>query len=423
MPRHPAPEYVDAQIVSTDGDMGGTDEARLFADFASDAKAADKTPTFVVWGLLTDPRTQKPKSSAQGSFLFEATMDAFATFSEICSHIRDNYGGGYFRITGRMIINGIEKVGFNKIVHIIEPRQREAPAAQNTAPSSDLVEVLRVMRISNAEANARYERLLETMQNRQEAPRSPAIDPNQIIQWATAAATLLTSLRGVFSPPTQSNNLLETIALVKGIKNFTDDLSGDARPADDGNVMTEMIRTFGKPLAMMLMAKQTQQSVPASVPIATPAPLLYPPNPVVPPNAVNAPRPAHNPMIEVPAGIPAGIEEAAMISPQLIVLKQYVNQLLTFAKASIPADTTAKTVLDSLTDQQLEQLMPVLEDAQCVERLVQLMPDAIPHREWLTHFRGALLELVEPIDESQDEDDHAPHSPDFGAPDVPADQS
>lgn len=395
--RHPARDMVEATIVSTEGDLSGTEEERMFADFAADAKAADKTPTFSVWMLQTDQKTGKPRSSSQGSFLFDAPMDTYATFTEICGYIRDNYGGGHFRVTGKMLVNGVESVRFNKIVHIIEPR-RPAPSTTTGSPSepSQLQMVLVEMRRSQAENQARFDRLLEQMMERREAPVSRPLDLNSIVQMATAAGTILTSLKGIFAPPTTQNNLLETLALIKGVKNITDEISEPR--ADGADAMTEAIRTFGKPLAVLLASQMAQNKMRANAVSQIPSHVSV--EPVASVTASNAP--SHT-----------DVKDSTMTQMHN-ELTTYVGKLLASAAAGWPAKSVAMVVLQEIPDDKFDVIMSTLEDPTIVEQICGQMPQALPYREWLNEFRRQMLALTE----EDTAEDHRQRSMDLGPPGV-----
>jgi len=263
--------------------------------------------------------------------------------------IREQFGGGKYTVRFR------ERTGGSKILRSVTfpvigpkiPREGEAPAPA-PAPSS-----------RDSDRLDRLERLLEKSLERGSNPG------NDLVGLATAMAAaqnpLLAALAEAKRP--SSPDMAGMMDVMMRMMEFARDGNGG------GGGYGEVVKNFGAPL-LELLNRATGGGVP------------------LPPAVQLAPAP--NPSAAAPTGAPGWY---AVLQPQLPTLLQL---------AALHADVEfwAVKTLDLADDAALEWIKFELERRQEFDaEFYQWVPDAVPHRDWMTRFWDALAEEVATLDE------------------------
>lgn len=328
MPRHPARELISDGVIIDQSTEGMTEEEQLYSQFRDDAREQKQQPDVLIWKLPIDHRTGKPRSSDPGEFCTDSPMDAFPSFNALLSWIRDTYGSGFFRITGRMrSADGSEKTHFNRTVRIADIKPAATDEPKGRSEFSDLLAAIHAM---NAQAQTNTENMLRAIATQQRfAGKTEELSAEKIMAWVTAGAALLSQMKGLFAPSQASpmGSLASTIQEFKAIQSMIEPGKPAGTETNDADVMNSLIKTFGPVVAHMLMKGAQQQAMtpPANVPPALPAPS---PNPS--PSLNSSPSPVQEP--------------SAMTSPDLSQFKHNMVQLTAMAAKNADAEAVLSLI-------------------------------------------------------------------------------
>lgn len=412
LPRHPAPDFVEAEILNSDDDPTLYQNERDFASFAQDATSSESQPDITVWVLDVDPKTGKPKSSAEAAFLFDTGLDSYKSYSELLSFIRDEYGGGVYRISGRMRREGKDKVGFHKVVRIVEPKPKMAPAGQHTGAPSELTTILQTMMKVQEDANRRIDMLSERL------TRQPAAAPNffanldmeKVAALAAGVGTLMSAMKGMFGG---GSDLASQITALKGLKDLAGDFGGGGGEED---VMQTLIKNMGGPLAQIAATKMLQgPATPPTAQVMQPVPARRP-QPVQPPVTETLPSMATTPASHPnPEDIPAANPQVEHLRQIKAVLTPHIQQLAMAAQFNLPVEAIAAKVVEEATDEQFQSIMQLVEQDDCIDVMASWFPDVSKYRDWFEKFRVELLDCAEledaDVDKSQSQADTPVNAP------------
>jgi len=377
MARHPAPTGFTDGVLVDDSREGLTDEEKDFLDFRDDSKENDYQPDLLIWKLAVDPRTGKPKSSDPGEYCTDVPMDSFQNYNAVLSWIRDTYGPGSYRITGRMRMkDGEEKIRFKRRVDIANFAKK--PDEPDKSPGTDLAAAIKAMSDMLAASQERQDHNMRAMVSMLQRPAGEALTAEKVAQWATVAAAVLGQLRGLFAPPAPAAPMGSLLSQLQEFKAVQDLLGGNSSVEDnDATVMNTLIKTLGAPIAAMLMKGAMQPTAPAGAP-QLPGPAMPPTGQIPPAN-----RPTTSPAPEPAPGDP------------MTIFKTHIGTLIAQAKAGTPAKAVADFVLATRNEAECQQLLEVCEEPGILDKLVAIIPEAAPHRAWLDEFRAAIVAAYE----------------------------
>lgn len=367
MARHPARELISEGVILDTNPDELTDEEKLFFQFRDDARDTDAQPDLLIWRLNIDPRTDKPRSSDAGAFCTDTPMDSFKSFNELLSWIRDTYGAGYYRVTGRMRQkDGLEKTHFNRVVRIAAPVSAPGTEATQTT-GNDFSKMLAAIHAMNAQSEKNMENMLRMVANMSRKPDNE-VSPEKIAQWIGAGAAILGQLKGLFAPAS-ATPMQGLAGMIQEFKTVQELIGGGGAPGagtNDSDVMNTLIKTFGPVIAQMLMQGSALKAAQA-----LPAPVAALPKPNPAPPAPHTPEPDVNPL--------------------LVAFKANIQQLIAQAKAGTPPDAVAHFVIDSNDEDKIDQLVELCEREDAVAQLIALVPEVADHREWFEAFRLAVV--------------------------------
>ena len=269
-------------------------------------------------------------------------LHTFDSFEEATTDaIREIFGGGKYQVRFRRPGGAFLKQPMIKILGVKRQREGDTPAAAAESPRLD-----------------RLERLLEKL-----LERGSSGGGNDAVGLATAMAAaqgpLLAAIAEAKRP--SSPDMAGMMDVMMRMMEF-------ARDGNGGGGYGEVVKNFGAPL-LELLNRATGGGAP------------------LPPARELAPAP--NPSAAAPTGAPGWY---AVLQPQLPTLLQL---------AALHADVEfwAVKTLDLADDAALEWIKFELERREAFDaEFYQWVPDAVPHRDWMTRFWDALAEEVATLD-------------------------
>lgn len=319
------------------------------------------------------------------AYVFACAPDAFSL-----DDLRDNYGGGDFRL----FISKNGQLYRNILVSVERSSDPAAPAVavsrSNHEPSA--VETLAAAMRDGFARQA--EALREVAAMRAAPPASPfaGLDLPAVI---TALATLLPALRPLPAPIPRDGGEGSINMLLKGIELARElrENGGGEEPSMMG-VLKDLIRS---PMMAQAVAATMQPQVQRNPTVRPGAP---------PGGGGAAPAPAlaapQQSFARETSSQPA-TDDPAML--QQAMLKHYLGILC--AKAATDADPVlyADVVLDNMPDEMLEKLMA--EQPTPVDALIRLHPDVAQYRDWFALLVGTVAEAYNAPPEGEEGTDDA----------------
>lgn len=319
--------------------------------------------------------------NAKPSMCFNAPLDRYE-LEELSSKLRTEYmkagERAIFRVTAT--VRGTQGMKLNRLLIL----QRENEAAEPGNARESFGDLLRIVQESNAAAAERTERLLASITARQAV--APVIDPVEQSMRMMAAMTGLTQSlvmrTGGMPAADPMASLQSTMAVLKQMRGFF----GEGGVRDDGgdpDSLASIFRAAG-PIAMtigellkrspvhpMLAAPNVRRRRPGQVPAGA------------------ATRPAAQPAVtaSAPDPIVLGIRQMlAQIRPQ-------IDAMIQSAVQGAEPKAVAELVLEAFTPDSPEEqrFVSFLEREDWWQLLSGINPATVPHQEWFTHLRTAIL--------------------------------
>lgn len=349
-------EHDDVTII--DGDSYGyeeSDQSKAFEDF----RAAFKDEEMGTLRVHRVPVTNKTTNAAKlrTVYLFSCPIDAFG-FEDLLEHIRDQYGGGTYRLIGSR--EGHRGHAFNKIVEIEAPKPRFNATnvdGQGGAHGSNAAELVNNLGAVLLEHSSRVEEMMR-------GSAAPMGDPlDQMTKLMAAMGTAISTMG--FKQPEQ-RSIVDQLTEFAAIKDLFD--SGDSGDSGESNIyslLTETVKNFG-PLLGAAIATQTKAGV---IPMTGPVPALIS-NPTPPPGA--------------PPGAPPLSKELEDMRPQISFL---VGQ----AKLGAAPGDVAAAIMPAIPETGLESIEAFLQKPDYLELCVSVNAEVTQHREWFQKWREAML--------------------------------
>lgn len=343
------PDYAEARLSGVLAEIIGTDaEVKIYRANKQDARG--------------------------GVYLFALPSDE-ADLTNIQDILRDEYGGGNFRVQvrreGRLIANRQLMV--------------EAPKRRTNSPETGIADLLETVRES---ARQQMEILREQMRQQQTEMQKMQLD--QARQQTELMGRLLESrsngggTQEILQMLVSAKEFLSPAAAPQqsdSMDTFLRGLEMGREMGGDPDVLSTAIKTFGGSFASIL----AQPSAPA--PVARPLP-----------QAATRPLPS-------PAPEPTGPEPQRAETMTMNELMPYLNLILTGARANSDVTAYAVIVVDAVPEELLRAyIVPQLE----YERLAN-HPVARSHRAWLDQLRETVLQYLEDLEfESENGADTVP---------------
>lgn len=348
-------------------------------------------------------RAGQSKGSIKGAFLFTTEADRY-TFDELLTRLRDEYGTGSYRITG--VRSGQRGLAFNRIVDVERVASVVTPAT--VAASSEMAAIVSQMA---ALMERQTQQMAEILRPVVTAPVAAPVDPmEQFKQMLQLAAMMKSAFSGPVIAPPDLLTEIERFKKLSEIFKGGGSLDGDGEATGMG-VFGKMIDVFGPPLVDAVKSGQIRLPTPTAtgrhpstlpwrdgVPGVSQGPL---------PGMASgsAPRTA-------PATAPAPEmehEKTPVLSPVDQYRRSQVLRLSAFADSGANPDQIAATIIDSVSETELDALEPLAYNENAVNEMIVLAPECERHRAWFETFRLALHAGFEEMMED---------SPEPGATDV-----
>ena len=348
-------EHDDVTII--DGDAYGyeeSDQSKAFEDFRA-AFADEKMGTLRVHRVPVTNRTTQAQK-LRTVYLFSCPIDAFS-FEELLEHIRDQYGGGTYRLIGSR--EGHRGVAFNRMIEIEAPKRKfgvSGADVEGGASGSNAAELVNNLGAVLLEHSSRVEEMMR-------GSAAPMGDPlDQMTKLMAAMGTAISTMG--FKQPEQ-RSIVDQLTEFAAIKDLFDSGGGgDSGESNIYSLLTETIKNFG-PLLGVAIAAQTKAGV---IPLAGPVPAL--PNPTPPPGA--------------PPGAPRLSKELEDMRPQIAFL---VGQ----AKHGAAPGDVAAAIMPAIPETGLESIEAFLQKPDYLELCVSVNAEVSQHREWFQKWREAML--------------------------------
>jgi len=301
----------------------------------------------------------EPPSKGRGpyAYLFQCGLADY-TLSELRDYMRDEYGGGVYRIhirkNGELVANKKLAIGGPK--KIKPPVTTETPKQTSAVP--DYIEQI----LENQ--NKQFERILNTIH----ASQSPAIDP---IALQTSMMDSLIRMKEFIAPPEKTrapDNPLETMKTFLEISNMLNSIKGG-----ESDPLAEAIKVFGPTIAQ---AAQTGLK-PTEPHIALGA--GYPKG-MTPPSAGVQPAPPKQNNPQPKEGHP---------------MKLQLMLLCAGAETDDDPAAYAPIVIQKTPPEGLDKLLEFIKSGTAIEELSKIYAPIANYRAWFEELGECILELVQ----------------------------
>jgi hypothetical protein len=290
-------------------------------------------------------RASSEKGLKGGAWLTSCAASEFSL-----EMLRDNYGGGTYRIhikkDGRIVKGG------NRLITIEEAKKPVATFVPQQ-PAPDFMKFAEVMQSG-------FSRLGELIVQMNQAPR---VDSNQMRRDMMADMLTMKEIFGVGHAPQQNNGEQAINMLMKGLE-LAREITPREGEAGTADIIMEALKTFGKPIAEVAMSRavQAQEPIPALARAREPAENFTP-----------APAPEQ----------PQANEET--------MLKMYAAMLADKAAQDSDPAIYAGLVVDNMPE---EQLRALIDRPDLMQFLGSLSPKLVQYPEWVNEFISVIREML-----------------------------
>jgi hypothetical protein len=305
-------------------------------------------------------RADAIKGNRGGAFLFTCSPDEFTL-----EKLRDEYGGGNYRVHVRA--NG--GIVANKLVAVEEPKNKpQAPVAQIAA---DVMQPITAMTQAMISGFENLGKLIVAAQVQQQGRKEMLEE--------------MLLYKNMFSSSSQPQQnpfeiFKEALALTKEL---VPGAGGESEMGATG-VMMKLLDKFGEPLSNVLLQAQANKASTSSAP-----PIVQANSQAIQLNPAALTAPVH-------AALPKPEDDAIMAQ-----MKQYLNFLIEQAKQNNDVYTYAGMVLDMAPQEQVDAM---LERDDWLTMLATFEPDVLNYAPWFTNLRAAMLEMLTPESEPDNND-------------------
>jgi len=368
-------EHDDVTII--DGDAYGyeeSDQSKAFEDF----RAAFKDEQMGTLRVHRVPVTNKTTNAAKlrTVYLFSCPIDAFG-FEDLLEHIRDQYGGGTYRLIGSR--EGHRGHAFNRIVEIEAPKPKfSAPGVdgQGGAHGSNAAELVNNLGAVLLEHSSRVEEMMR-------GSAQPMGDP--LDQMTKLMAAMGTAISTMGFKQTEPKSIVDQLAEFAAIKELFDGGGGGGGDANLYSLLTATVQNFGPLLGAAITSQTAAGAIPAAGPI----------------------RPA----LEAPA---APAPNPTPLPPELEAMRGQINFLVGQAKLGAKPADVAAAIMPGISGDALESIEAFLQKPNCIDVCAQVNAEVNTYRNWLQDWREAMLAHLGEV--LEDPADAIPGNIDIDAP-------
>lgn len=323
----------------------------------------------------TDYRVPVYQHGPKGlAWLFDYTL---SDETPLLERLRDDYGGGLFEV--RTYRAG--KIAKRQKVNVGVPKHKPQPKPEGLS-GSDIVGMMREMQAQNL---AQVKDLIGHVRAQQQP-----VDPLAMRREFYAEIAQLKEIFSQPAPEPRRNAIKELLEY--------EDARQQLGLGQDGGEKS-LVQEFMPLLAPLLAAAQQPQQrlPPPGKPASKPAP-----------NDRSAP-PAYQPQPPTGSnGEPAKPEPPP--EEPMNELQKGLSQLCMAATLKLDPENTAANLANNASDEHYWMLAELVDQADCVDRLVAVYAPVEPHRAWFEALRAALQAIF--AAETEDEDADADDEPD-----------
>ena len=305
----------------------------------------------------------EPPAKGRGpwGYLFRCGINDY-TLSELRDYMRDEYGGGIYRVhirkNGELLRHKQLAIGGPKKIRPPVTVQQDEQAKKTMPKENDYIEQI----LENQ--NKQFERILNTIH----ASQSPAIDP---IALQTSMMDSLIRMKEFIAPPEKiraPDNPLETMKTFLEISNMINSIKGG-----ESDPLAEAIKVFGPTIAQ---AAQTGLK-PTEPHIALGA--GYPKG-MTPPSAGVQPAPPKQNNPQPKEGHP---------------MKLQLMLLCAGAETDDDPAAYAPIVVQKTPPEGLDKLLEFIKSGTAIEELSKIYAPIANYRAWFEELGECILELVQ----------------------------
>lgn len=367
--REPQSFVAVPEVEHLDADYEVSDEEKAFENFRNSLDAGSDMAQIRI-SKVPEVGRGNPMAS-RTIYCFAAPIDRY-TFEELCEYIRENYGGGLFRIVGTK--KGHKGAAFNQLVEIAEVVKKKADGSASPSVSAIMESVSTMIDQASQRTEALLARFGPT------APTAPAVDPVALFERSLGIVSGLMARMQPAAPP-PGNTLMEQIMMLGKIKEvfgggFVDG-GGGSSEANFWDAITTGMKQFGP--ALTALAAQKAGGAPALG-----APALIPPTTMMPTNGPSPTLPRQ----------PNPAPEVQIVNP----IKRQVDMLLVYAKGGTSAEDLADTVLNMTPDDKLADLKTFISRPTVVDEMIAANPEVANYRVYFDTLKVKLLEFIAEIE-------------------------
>lgn len=307
---------------------------------------------------------QQSGNNSKMPFLFTVPIDKY-TIPELQQYIRDNYGGGDFRIH----IRDGRKVVANKLLSIEAPKDNPDPKAQQ---GNDLAPVV--------------ERMMDRMERIEERLAQPQAQPPQQdpVDLFTKMAGAMAQFQQAMPQPNpqpagQQKSLVEQLEEARRVNEMFSEMGAGKDDGGFGQLMREGLQPLIQ-LAQQHAGQKKESGNGAS------------PNPAQPPATTGQPAQ------------PTRSKEE--MERQLGPFANSIRTLLFAAQKNGDPETYADMALDFMSEDQYDDVFRFLSSDGCIDAVIEYVPEVANHREWFEALRRSILASLDVGEGSDDTTGH-----------------
>jgi hypothetical protein len=347
-----------------------SDEEKAFQNFRNSINAGEEMATCRVSKIPKSGLTGHPMN-AKSIYCFAFPVDRY-TYEELCEFIRENYGGGLYRLLGTK--KGHRGAAFNQLLELMEPvvRKPETPSQSGVGgnPSAIMETVANLFATQQERTEALFARLLGG------APQPAQVDPFAMMERVIGMLATMGFGKPAAAPQSDLLGELTKLAQLKGVLGpllgVDSDGGGDRGGAESNfyDLAGTALKTIAPALSAVVAAKGG-------------APALPVPTGGIPEVAAGTAPPSPSPT-QPPAGGGA----------QNVNLKRQVDILVMQAQNGADPGDVADMVLDMTPETKLVELHNFLSRPTVITEMSAVNPAVQTHMDFFTRLRAAILEQL-----------------------------
>lgn len=359
-------EHDDITVVDGEYGFEESDQSKAFNDFRDKFKDEQMGTLRVHRVPVTNKTTNAAK--LRTVYLFSCPIDAFS-FEDLLEHIRDNYGGGTFRLIGTR--EGQRGNSFNKLVEIEAPQKKfNIPGTEETVGVSaggNPAELINQFGAVLLEHSTRIEEMMR-------GSAQPMGDP--LDQMTKVMNSLGTVIETMGFKQQQPKSLVDQLTEFKMLQELFAGGEGDGGEANLYSLLQETVKSFGGPLMQAVALAQEQGKIS--------------PDGVMQPPALPAP--------EAP---PVNASEQGG-SMNLQEMREQLEFLVIQAGNDVDHGMVADFIIEHMPDEDAayDAFERFLQDEKCLDRCAMIQPKVNDHRDWFLAWREVMLVKLDEMIES-----------------------